>query len=153
VRSTSHCINYCVYVCCAVPADWSDKQHLQRSQFWQLWLWVRFWNQRGHCALLCCCLTSFGLLFCAFNLQSLCLCVCNFLCFYHVEVCCTFCVLQLFVEKGNMYLSCYTQIRIHESPTTDPAYNMQKSNWGTTELLEVCNAGVKTFLFLHQLLD
>jgi len=70
-----------------------------------------------------------------------------------VEVCCTFCVLQLFVEKGNMYLSCYTQIRIHESPTTDPAYNMQKSNWGTTELLEVCNAGVKTFLFLHQLLD
>jgi len=52
-----------------------------------------------------------------------------------------------------MYLSCYTQIRIHESPTTDPAYNMQKSNWGTTELLEVCNAGVKTFLFLHQLLD
>lgn len=33
-----------------------------------------------------------------------------------------------------------TQIRIHESPTTDPAYNMQKSNWGTTELLEVCQS-------------
>jgi len=29
------------------------------------------------------------------------------------------------------------QIRIHESPTTNPAYNMQKSDWETTELLEV----------------
>ena len=31
------------------------------------------------------------------------------------------------------------QIRIHESPSNDPAYNMQKADWGTTELLEVYN--------------
>jgi len=32
----------------------------------------------------------------------------------------------------------FMQIRIHESPTTNPAYNMQKTDaWSTTELLEV----------------
>jgi len=31
------------------------------------------------------------------------------------------------------------QIRIHESATSTPAYNMRKSDWKTTELLEVRN--------------
>jgi len=41
-------------------------------------------------------------------------------------------------HKAPVYLCALCmQIRIHESPTTNPAYNMQKSDWETTELLEV----------------
>jgi len=36
----------------------------------------------------------------------------------------------------------FMQIRIHESPTTNPAYNMEKSDWKTTELLEVYNSNI-----------
>lgn len=41
----------------------------------------------------------------------------------------------------------FLQIRIHESPTTDPKYeyNREKSDWQTTELLEVHAFG--TFIF------
>ena len=48
--------------------------------------------------------------------------------------------LGLYLISSPLYYCVYAlfmQIRIHESPTANPAYNMQKSDWETTELLEV----------------
>jgi len=77
--------NYFLACLWIVSANWPDKQHLQKSQFWRVWFWIWFWNQRGQCTIVrSVSLSNVRILL---PLSPLWTVVCSCLCCCHIKIC------------------------------------------------------------------